>query len=163
MKEGENERMKMTWPPTTATEGRASQRDMPSPPWSPRTVQALCILLTKPIKLSIVAIFAPTQLPRELRLDLFVPNQLNICNTNYLFLFYYSNFYNSCVWWENGEETAITVEAFRGKRLQLLNVIENKSLVTKLILWNKNLLSSTKTHCFIQFSSVLLSCSLYYK
>ena len=50
-------RMAETWPPTTATEGRASQRDIPSPPWSPRTVQALWILLTSPIKLSIVAIF----------------------------------------------------------------------------------------------------------
>lgn len=46
----------VTWPPTTATEGRASQRDIPSPPWSPNTVQALWILLTSPIKLSIVAI-----------------------------------------------------------------------------------------------------------
>lgn len=47
----------LTCPPTTATEGRASQREPPSPPpWSPRTVQALCILLTRPIKLSIVAI-----------------------------------------------------------------------------------------------------------
>lgn len=45
-----------TWPPTTATVGRASQRDMPSPPWSPNTVHALWILFTKPIKLSIVAI-----------------------------------------------------------------------------------------------------------
>ena len=47
----------LTWPPTTATEGRASQRDIPWPPWSPRTVQALWILFISPIKLSIVAIF----------------------------------------------------------------------------------------------------------
>lgn len=46
-----------TWPPTTATEGRASQSDNPSPPWSPRTVQARWIRFTSPIKLSIVAIF----------------------------------------------------------------------------------------------------------
>lgn len=45
-----------TWPPTTATEGRASQRDMPSPPWSPRTVQARWILLMRPIRLCNVAI-----------------------------------------------------------------------------------------------------------
>lgn len=45
-----------TCPPTTATEGRASQRDIPSPPWSPKTVQARWIRLTKPIKLSMVAI-----------------------------------------------------------------------------------------------------------
>lgn len=57
MKE-EVERWKMrTWPPTTATEGRASQSDNPSPPWSPRTVQARWIRFTSPIKLSIVAIF----------------------------------------------------------------------------------------------------------
>ena len=49
--------MNGTWPPTTATEGRASQRDIPSPPWSPKTVQARWILLTRPIKLCIVAIF----------------------------------------------------------------------------------------------------------
>lgn len=47
---------RITWPPTTATEGRASQRDVPSPPWSPRTVQALWIRFTRPIKLSMVAI-----------------------------------------------------------------------------------------------------------
>lgn len=48
-----------TCPPTTATEGSASQsvgRDDPSPPWSPRTVHALCIRFTSPIKLSMVAI-----------------------------------------------------------------------------------------------------------
>lgn len=49
-----------TWPPTTATVGRASQRDIPSPPWSPNTVQARWILLTSPIKLSIVAIICYT-------------------------------------------------------------------------------------------------------
>lgn len=48
-----------TCPPTTATEGSASQSvgsDDPSPPWSPRTVHALCIRFTSPIKLSMVAI-----------------------------------------------------------------------------------------------------------
>jgi hypothetical protein len=45
-----------TCPPTTATEGRASQSDKPSPPWSPKTVHARWILLMRPIKLVIVAI-----------------------------------------------------------------------------------------------------------
>lgn len=51
---------KRTWPPTTATEGRASQSvgKAESPPQSPSTVHALCILLTNPIKLSIVAIIS---------------------------------------------------------------------------------------------------------
>jgi len=46
-----------TWPPTTATEGRASHREdraLLSPPWSPTTVHALCIVLINTIKLSIV-------------------------------------------------------------------------------------------------------------
>ena len=53
------EKLTGTCPPTTATEGRASHRvgRAPSaPPWSPRTVQALWILLTRPIKLSMVVI-----------------------------------------------------------------------------------------------------------
>jgi hypothetical protein len=54
----DNERIKKcdTCPPTTATEGRASQSDKPSPPWSPKTVHARWILLMRPIKLVIVAI-----------------------------------------------------------------------------------------------------------
>jgi len=44
-----------TWPPTTAIAGNESQRvgrELPSP-WSPRAVQALWILFTSAIKLSI--------------------------------------------------------------------------------------------------------------
>jgi hypothetical protein len=47
-----------TCPPTTATEGSASQREPspPPPPWSPRTVHARWIRFTSPIRLSMVAI-----------------------------------------------------------------------------------------------------------
>ena len=56
----EREREIETCPPTTATEGRDSHRvgRAVSPPWSPRTVQALWILLTSPIKPSIVVMHA---------------------------------------------------------------------------------------------------------
>lgn len=60
----------LTCPPTTATEGRASQRvgRAPSaPPWSPRTVQARWILLTRPIKLSMVVIAETLTLEFEAR------------------------------------------------------------------------------------------------
>lgn len=44
-----------TWPPTTAMEGKASQRvgRALSSPWSPSAVHALCILFTNEIKVSI--------------------------------------------------------------------------------------------------------------
>jgi len=54
--EREREREERTWPPTTATEGRASHRvgkAAVSAPWSPRTVQARWIRLTSAIKVSI--------------------------------------------------------------------------------------------------------------
>lgn len=67
-------RREPTCPPTTATEGSASQRvgsALPSPPpWSPRTVQARWILLTRPIRLSMVVISAgprTTLIPRQQR------------------------------------------------------------------------------------------------
>jgi hypothetical protein len=53
-----------TCPPTTATEGRASQSEpSPPPPWSPRTVHARWIRFTSPIRLSMVAI--PGEAARE--------------------------------------------------------------------------------------------------
>lgn len=53
-----------TCPPTTATVGSASHRDIPSPPWSPSTVQARWILLMRPIKLVMVAILSNWLMPK---------------------------------------------------------------------------------------------------
>jgi len=54
---GERKRER-TWPPTTATEGRESQRvgNEASPPKSPNLVHAFCKAFTKPISPSIAAI-----------------------------------------------------------------------------------------------------------
>ena len=56
------ERME-TWPPTTAMAGKASQRvgKALSSPWSPRAVQALCILFTNEIRFSIQTYYSEIQ------------------------------------------------------------------------------------------------------
>lgn len=56
------ERME-TWPPTTAMAGKASQRvgKALSSPWSPRAVQALCILFTNEIRFSIQTNYSEIQ------------------------------------------------------------------------------------------------------
>lgn len=64
-----------TWPPTTATEGRASQREenaLSPPPWSPRAVQALWIRFTKPIKLSIYKSFLKLNKEKSWTPDLYL-------------------------------------------------------------------------------------------